>query len=100
MTDYLEQSITGKTWVRSDGVTISNPYGGAPECRFSKERITELSDGTKVNTQLPPVSDQFLNPAEQFNLLHPLTGDVVGTATYQEVYVMLYSLFMHVEQKA
>jgi hypothetical protein len=36
---------------------------------------------------------------EQFTLVNPETGDAIGTATLMDVYVLMYSLFMHLENK-
>lgn len=95
MANYREETLTGSKWVRSNSVHISNPYQGLPMVRFGEEEITLLSDGKTVNTPLGDLFEPFSDPTKTFPLLNPVTGDPLGaTAAYQDVYVMLHSLYI------
>lgn len=95
MSNYREESITGNKWVRSNKVSITNPYQGVPEVHFGEEEITLLSDGKTLNSNLPGITIPFVDPTKTFPLLNPVTGEEFGVnSTYQEVYVILHSLYI------
>ncbi|MFC7460747.1 hypothetical protein [Hydrogenophaga defluvii] len=95
MSNYREQAISGQKWVRSNSVQISNPYQGLPVVRFGEEEIAVLSDGKTINTPLEGLTEPFTDPAKTFPLLNPVTGEALGaTASYQDVYVLLHSLYI------
>lgn len=95
MAKYQEQSITGEKWVRSNAVRISNPYQGTPTITFLEEEVSHLSDGRMVNAQLAGIAEPFSDPSKTFPLVNPVTGESLGaTASYQDVYVLLHSLYI------
>lgn len=94
MANYKEQVLTGQKWVRSNRVTINHPYGGGSQIHFGEEEITLLSDGKTINTPLTGLTQPFDDPAVQFDLRNPETNEVIGSVTYADVYVMLYSLYI------
>lgn len=95
MANYREQSLSGQKWVRSNSVHISNPYQGVPVLRFGEEEITTLSDGKTVNAPMQGLVEPFSDPAKTFPLINPVTGESLGaTASYQDVYVLLHSLYI------
>lgn len=101
MADYKETTINGQysEYQRSNKVIVMNELGGTPEITFMEQVIGTLPDGTKVTPRTTKCADQMTNPAESFPLLNPLDDSVIGSLTYQEVYVTLYSLYRYVAAK-
>jgi hypothetical protein len=95
MANYNETSLTGSEWQRASRVVVNNPYGGVPNIQFHEEKIAELSSGLKVNTPVGVLTEQMTDPSTVFNLVHPLTGVTVGSASYLELHVILHSLYLH-----
>lgn len=95
MADYREQTLTGNKWTRSNRVHIENPWGGVPTVTFFEEDISELSNGTRVNTPLGQLVMEFTDPSVVVQLLDPATGDPIpgATITHGELYVALSSLY-------
>jgi hypothetical protein len=58
-------------------------------------------EGEEVHRPLGNLVEPFTaeNAAEQFDLMHPETGAVIGSMTYQELYVALASAYLHVATK-
>ena len=94
---HRESTVSGTTWDRSYQVVIGNPLNGVPFISFKKERVTEMSDGAVTNTPIGEARADFTTPTAEFNLINPDTGDVLGTATHQQVYLMLYGLFLSLD---
>ena len=44
MSDYKENSITGKKWQRAVRVVIENPYQALPSILFVEEEVVEAED--------------------------------------------------------
>ena len=95
MSDYKEVSLTGVSWQRAHLITIANSHGGTPWIKFQEERITQLSDGQVLHSPVGELIEEMVDPSTVFNVINPLTGDIVGTATYQDLQVLLYSLYFH-----
>ena len=100
MANYKEESVSGTKWIRSNRVNITNPFNGMPRVNFGEEEITVLSDGKVHTTIWDGISEEFNDPNTQFDLVNPQTGDLLGsTATYQDVYVLLHSLYISLAKK-
>jgi hypothetical protein len=95
MANYKEAALTGNEWQRASRVTVNNPYGGVPNVQFHEEKIAELSNGTNINTPVGLLVEQMADASTAFNLIHPVTGDTIGSATYLDLHVLLYSLYLH-----
>ena len=95
MSNYKEQALTGSEWQRSYRVTIVNQYGGIPAIVFDEEKIALLDNGLKVNTPGGQLVEPMTDPTTTFDLIHPETGAVIGTAQYLNLHVLLYSLYLH-----
>lgn len=95
MSNYKEQALTGQEWQRACRVTVSNQYGGTPAIVYDEEMIAVLNNGTRVNTPAGQLREEMADPTTAFVLMHPLTGDTIGTAHYGDLHVMLYSLYLH-----
>ena len=95
MTDYRSSSVSGSAWTRAQQVTIDNPMTGPKYAMFSEERVFTIGDETirqPAGSCRLTMDDDSLDTA--FDLLHPETGTVIGSTTYAQAYVMLYSLYM------
>lgn len=101
MADYKETTINGQytEYQRSNKVIVMNELGGLPEITFMEQVIGTLPDGSKITPRNTKCSDTMTNHAEAFDLLNPMDDSVIGSMTYQEVYVTLYSLYRYVASK-
>lgn len=96
---YKEQDA--KLYTRVCDIIINNPHEGMglhPSIRFNEEYAVVELDGT-VKPQGPAglCMQEFRadNATTPFDLLHPETGAVIGSATFQDLQVMLFSLYFH-----
>lgn len=103
MPDYNESSVAGQKWQRAGYIAINNPrpQEGLPSITFVEEERIALGDGRELTEKLGNLVEAFTpeNYLEQFDLLDPETGAVIGQATYMQVYVMLASAYRHVANK-
>ena len=95
MSNYKEQALTGSEWQRAYRVTIVNQYGGTPAIVYDEEKLGVLSNGNNINTPAGQLRADMSDPATTFDLIHPETGAVIGTAQYLNLHVLLYSLYLH-----
>ena len=97
MANYKESSVNGTQWTRSNAVRLSNPYQGVPSITFEEERIIQAGNTVVRQQVFPGVSSdvtlQFTDATKTFPLLDPATDLPTGTATYGQVYALLYSLY-------
>ena len=97
MADYNQTTITnGTIHTRAYHVNIENPLGGIPSVQFNEENVL---DNNGVTTKFPsssqPLQLSMTDPSVTFNLIDPTDGTtVLGTATYQQLYVSIYSLYL------
>lgn len=96
--NYQQTTVTGEAWTRAARVVIENPLDATPSVNFVEERVINLPD-QQVKTPTANVVEPFADPTEAFDLLDPETGAVIGSATYQDVYVMLHALYLHCAAK-
>lgn len=95
---YKEESLS--TYTRASDVIINNPLpssGLMPYIRFNEEMAIKQADGT-----LQSIGGMYghcgldmtpENATQPFDLRHPETDEVIGSATYLDLQVMLYSLY-------
>lgn len=95
MAEYKEVPIAGRKRMRSYRVVANNPASGARSIRFDEEWLTELDDGRFINEPAGGIVRDFSEPGTQFDMLNPETGEVIGKASYLQVYILLHSLYMH-----
>ena len=97
---YNEKTTTSYT--RANTVTLRNPHssvGIAPSLTFHEEHVVTGLNPKGVS--LMPSGDNItLEYTEEamttpFDLLHPETGEVIGSATLQDLQVILHSLYFH-----
>jgi hypothetical protein len=98
MANYSEEILEGNTvaWTRSPRIVIDNPYGGVPSISFTEERKAQLPNGEIVVlplTKTRNITEAFTDPNKVINLVHPVTGESLGTSTYMNLQVLLCSLY-------
>lgn len=98
--NYQQTEIAGDSWIRANRIIIENPYEGTPAATFMEERIINLPDNVITQSQgcivEPFLSENF---EKTFPLLHPQTGESVGLASYQDVYILLSSLYLSIAKQ-
>lgn len=92
MANYKEQTASAVKWQRANQVTVSNPFGQVPNIVFYEEEVVQI-DGNVIKRDAGTISESFFDPTKTFDLIHPETGAVMGTATYQDLYILLSSLY-------
>jgi hypothetical protein len=99
MSNYLASVIAGDSWQRSVRVIIDNQYEVVPQIHFMEEKIF-IIDGEKVIKPLGSILETLSDPTTEFPLVNPQTGEALGVnSSYQEVYVILHSLYMFLALK-
>lgn len=92
--NYKEKAITGTEWQRCCTVVIQNQYQIPPEIMFQEEKITSIDN----NYIRQPVMGSLVisyTPTKTFQVLNPNDNTPTGTTmTHQDVYNILYSLYM------
>ena len=101
MSNYKETVVQGEysEYQRSNKVIITNELGGIPEITFMEQVLATLPNGQQLQVRQDKCTDILQDPAETFNLLNPQDDSIIGTAQYQEVYILLYSLYRYVGAK-
>lgn len=95
MPNYNESNVTGTTWQRCYKIEVRNPYQGPKGAIFLEEEVTSLANGKIIQEPTTNMQELFDVPTKTIELVNPETGDLLGNSvTYQDVYVILYSLYM------
>lgn len=90
-TEY--KTATTKSKQRVYGGRFGNEWSGIPWITMDEEVLTiDDSTGATYHNQCGSVSAQLTDPIKQLELRNPLDDSVIGTATYGDVMVMIYSL--------
>lgn len=97
MANYKED--VSKAWQRTGSVTIKNEYKKVASIAFEEEFITVANNTIIGTVPVGSIVAPFKDPAVPFDLLHPETGAVIGSATYQDTYVLLHSLYIFLANK-
>lgn len=101
MSNYKQSTVTGDSWVRAKRVVIENSLDGTPAITFIEEQVISTAQGIAPIKEVGCVCEPFdaTNALEEFPVYHPETGVFLGSSTYQDAYVMLHNLYMHVAAK-
>lgn len=104
MPNYREATTEGQitTWRRSRGVNIDNTHGKIQVINFYEEQLARLHDGTVVNVPIigpAGLTETMADPTKVFPMVNPETMEVIGSATYMDIYVMLFSLYRELARK-
>ncbi len=87
---------TATVYMRALGVGIANELNSVPAIRFNEEWVVDgIGQGFNGSSLRATVE----NPSEAFNLLNLETGEVVGSATYNDVVIMISSLYYYLADK-
>lgn len=97
MQNYKQTTVSGTSYVRAREVTITNLLDGYKGIMYSEEEVSVL--GSKIMREnIGAIHQEFTaeNAGTEFPLLNPVTNEPIGeTATFQDVYVLLFSLYCH-----
>lgn len=101
MANYKETTVSGTSYVRAREVTVSNNLDGYRGIMFAEEQVSVLGD--KVMRENTGALHQEFTPENSltaFPLLDPETNEPTGaTATFQDVYIALFSLYYYLTQQ-
>lgn len=108
MTDYRQTAIDGSSRVRARALHFLNPLEGAPSLWIEEERVMAI-DGQAVTVDcaapmntgaLPTINQPVTDMAVAFPLRDVATGGLLEgqTATYGQVYALLYALYWHLAE--
>ena len=95
MADYQETTISGTSYKRANEVFISNPLNGAKTVRFSEELVINISETPQRVPQ--GVFDVILTDANKstpINVIDPDSGATISQMTYEQIYGILFSLYL------
>jgi hypothetical protein len=97
MPNYKEKQVVGNRYLRSNGVYIRNELGESPSITFSEQEIIFIDGSTPVKRDITSLIEIMSEEkyTTEFPLLNPVTGEQIGTAKYQDIYVMLHSLYYY-----
>lgn len=96
--NYKESSISGTSWVRANKITITNGYNEVPTIHFHEEEVAEVN-GSVYRKELGAMTTEMTDGATTFPLINPMDGSVIGSATYQQLQVMMFSLYFALATK-
>ena len=101
MQNYKETTVSGTSYVRANEVTVRNVLGGYKGIMYCEEEVSIL--GEKIMREgIGAIHQEFTaeNASTEFQLLNPVTNEPIGeTATFQDVYVLLFSLYYDLAAK-
>lgn len=99
MANYKQTTVAGSSYVRANGVTITNGEANK-SIYFDEEKVINLGDGDVIRRPMGRVGSPFSaeNAGTAFPLLNPETGEPLvegAQMTYEGLYAALYSLYIH-----
>ena len=89
---YKQQDVATQSWRRASRVTVENEYNQVPCINFTEEEVM-IVNNQKVILKGELLKADMSDPNVTFPLLHPETDQVIGEASYMNIYIMLYSLY-------
>lgn len=98
--NYAEENVSGTSFIRCKRVEVHNPYVGTKSITFTEEKVIDLN-GKKIRQPFGNANNEVFealtieNASSEFNILNPADNSVISTMSYQEVYNILYSLYLH-----
>lgn len=96
MPNYLESNVVGSKYVRCKSLHVSNPLNGVKYISMEEEQVIQLEDESiskPYSAMSKMLTEETANTT--FDILNPEDNSVVSSMTYQDVYAVLYSLYMH-----
>ena len=99
MANYNETPVAGSTWTRCSSVYIGNNYGVTPTITFGEQQLIALDNLSPLVVNSNTSCSTEFNGASNIVILDPTTGTPTGqTVTQQELYNILYSLYIATAQ--
>lgn len=96
--DYQQTSISGTSYQRGRSLYFENPKDRPPTLLIREERVINLVDRELIE----PAGELRVDVTDlstEFALRHPETNELLHqTATYQDLYVLLFSLYWHLAE--
>lgn len=85
------------TYVRPFQTVSSGPLDGPNSLTISEELVTTLPDASVTHVPLGTSDLQFTvtDPNQAFNVVDPTTGATIGTKTFAQLKVEMYSLYLY-----
>ena len=109
MPNYQQTSVAGDCWTRAYRIEMDNPYGENQQAKikFLEEKLCNFSDGTVISqvitvTKLEELVEEFLtleNTNTEFPLFDKNGNSLNRSVSYNDVYVILQSLYMFLAEK-
>ena len=90
---YKEKQITGTEFKRAASIIINNNIEDSPVVTFVEEKAIVI-DGQTIQTPCENLVKKITDFTQSIPLLHPETGNVIGTVTFAEIYAALYSAYI------
>jgi preprotein translocase subunit Sec63 len=92
MTVLTEETATGKTWIRTNKITIFNELDSDPYILWGIEKVIDIG-GETIKKHLADLTVGF-NPDQIVNIRNPETGELTGGMTTKgAIYALIYSAF-------
>jgi hypothetical protein len=100
--DYRQSTVAGTSYQRGRSLYFENPKGSNPSLLIREERITVLADreiAEPAGEILRTITPEMM--ATTFQLRNPTDNEPIpnGTFTYQDLYVVLFSLYWHLAEE-
>lgn len=96
--NYKSNTETGEVYTRCFNVTVNNPLNAVPTVNMMEETVFSIAG--KTITQPGRFLQKTFVPTETIDLVNPESGEPIGqSVTHQELYVMLFSLWLATAQE-
>lgn len=91
--NYQESNISGTVYTRAFKIVIDNALGQNPSIHYQQEQVATLEGGERFQKLVGSVSATLTpeNGSEEFPLVHPTTGKVLGTGTPDGLQLYMFS---------
>ena len=97
--DYRQSSVSGSTYQRGRSLYFENPRNEPPSLLIREERVTVLAD-REITEFVGEIRKNVTDLTVAFPLRNPLDNERIGqSATYQDLYVLLFSLYWHLAEE-
>lgn len=95
VTDTIDKTL----YERAHRVELHNPLNKLPFIEFYTSWVEKDNEtGEETQKEMKRTLREHYNPAEAFNVMDA-DGNVIGQATYEQLFGLLYGLFFYVAAK-
>lgn len=96
--DYQQTSVSGTSYQRGRSLYFENQKDRPPSVLIREERVINLVD-REIIESAGEIRVDVTDLSTEFELRNPVNNELLNqTATYQELYVLLYSLYWHLAE--